>query len=53
MEFKWDETKRLANLDRHGIDCIDVPDIFDGDIVTVEDDRYGYGEQRFVSFGLL
>jgi uncharacterized DUF497 family protein len=53
MEFEWDETKRLANLDKHGIDFIDVPDVFEGDIVTVEDDRYSYGEQRFVTFGLL
>lgn len=27
--------------------------MFDGDIVTIEDDRYSYGEQRFVTFGLL
>ena len=27
--------------------------MFDGDITTVEDDRYSYGEQRFVTFGLL
>jgi uncharacterized protein len=53
VEFEWDEAKRLANLDKHGIDFIDVPEVFDGDIVTVEDDRYGYGEQRFISFGLL
>jgi uncharacterized protein len=53
MEFEWNEAKRLANLDKHGIDFIDVPEVFDGDIVTVEDDRYSYGEQRFVTFGLL
>jgi uncharacterized protein len=53
MEFEWDEAKRLANLDKHGIDFIDIPEIFDGDIVTFEDDRYSYGEQRFVTFGLL
>jgi uncharacterized protein len=53
MEFEWDEAKRLANLDKHGIDFIDVPDVFDGDIVTVEDDRYSYGEQRFITFGIL
>ena len=53
MEFEWDEAKRLANLDRHGVDFIDVPAVFDGDIVTVEDDRYSYGELRFVTFGLL
>lgn len=53
MEFVWDETKRLGNLRKHGIDFIDVPEVFDGDTVTVEDDRYSYGEQRFITFGLL
>lgn len=53
MEFEWDEAKRLANLRKHGIDFVDVPAVFDGDIVTVEDDRYNYGEQRFITLGLL
>jgi uncharacterized DUF497 family protein len=53
MEFEWDEDKRLANLRKHGIDFIDVPVVFDGDIVTVEDERFSYGEQRFVTLGLL
>ena len=46
MKFEWDETKRL-------IDFIDVPMVFDEDILTVEDKRFDYGEQRFVTFGLL
>lgn len=53
MEFAWDEAKRLINIGKHGIDFIDVPAVFDGYTVTVEDDRYSYGEQRFVTFGLL
>jgi uncharacterized protein len=53
MEFEWDEDKRLANIKNHGIDFVDVSEVFDGDIFTVEDDRYSYGEQRFVTFGLL
>ena len=53
MEFEWDKTKRLTNLSKHGINFIDVPLVFDGEIVTVEDERFSYGEQRFVSFGLL
>jgi len=53
MEYEWDEAKRLANLRKHGIDFTDVKIVFDGDILTVEDDRYSYGEQRFVTFGLL
>jgi uncharacterized protein len=59
MEFEWDEDKRLANIKNNGIDFIDVSEVFDGDIFTVEDDsrsgrrcqRYSYGEQRFVTFG--
>ncbi|NJK65544.1 MAG: BrnT family toxin [Microcoleus sp. SU_5_3] len=53
MEFEWDETKRITNLRNHGIDFVDVRAVFDGDTLTVEDDRYSYGEQRFVAFGLL
>ncbi|MCT7983973.1 BrnT family toxin [Laspinema sp. A4] len=53
MEFEWDETKRLTNLRKHGIDFIDVSIIFDGNILTVEDERFNYGEQRLVTFGLL
>ncbi|QCS48598.1 BrnT family toxin [Picosynechococcus sp. PCC 11901] len=53
MKYEWDPTKRLTNLRKHGIDFIDVPAIFEGQIITVEDTRYDYGEQRFVTFGLL
>lgn len=53
MEFEWDEDKRLANIKNHGIDFSDVSEVFDGDVFTIEDDRYSYGEQRFVTFGLL
>lgn len=53
MEFEWDEEKRLSNLRKHGIDFLDVPSVFDADSVTVEDDRYNYGKQRFIIFGLL
>jgi uncharacterized protein len=53
MEFEWDESKQTSNLRKHGIDFSDVPTIFDGSIVTVEDERFDYGEERFVTFGLL
>lgn len=51
--FEWDEAKRHANLARHGIDFVDVLEVFEGDTVTLEDDRFDYGETRFVTFGLL
>ncbi|MBD2309519.1 BrnT family toxin [Chroococcidiopsis sp. FACHB-1243] len=53
MKYEWDEAKRLAKIGKHGIDFLDIPDVFDGDILTVEDDRYSYGEQRFITLGLL
>jgi uncharacterized protein len=53
MKFEWDETKRRLNLQRHGIDFVDVPQIFDGDTVTIEDIRLDYGETRYISLGLL
>ncbi len=53
MEFEWDENKRLANIRKHRIDFIDVEAVFEGDTVTVEDDRFDYGEERFITFGLL
>ena len=31
MEFEWDERKRLANIDKHGFDFIDVWELFAGD----------------------
>jgi uncharacterized protein len=51
--YAWDEAKRVANLQKHGIDFRDARAIFEGHTVTIEDDRQGYGEQRFVTFGLL
>lgn len=53
MKFEWNESKRLFNIRKHGIDFSDVPVVFEGLIVTVEDERFDYGEQRFVTFGWL
>ena len=53
MEFEWDESKRISNLRKHGVDFTDVPAVFAGAIVTIEDDRFDDGEERFVTFGLL
>jgi uncharacterized DUF497 family protein len=53
MRFEWDEEKRAANLRKHGIDFVGVETVFDGYTVTMEDDRWSYGEQRLVTFGVL
>ena len=53
MEFTWSKAKRAANLKAHGLDFVDAPLVFDGLTFTFEDDRFSYGEQRFVTLGLL
>ncbi len=53
MKYEWDEAKRVANIHKHGIDFIDASVIFNRDILTIEDNRYNYGKQRFVTLGLL
>ncbi len=53
MKFTWSERKRSINLREHGLDFVDAPSVFDGLTFTFEDDRLAYGEQRFVTLGLL
>lgn len=53
MEFTWSETKREANIKAHGLDFVDTESVFEGVTFTFEDDRFSYGEQRFVTLGML
>lgn len=53
MEFQWDEVKRMWNLRDHGIDFVEIDRAFEGETVTILDNRFNYGEERFVTFGLL
>ena len=53
MRFTWSERKRAINLKEHGLDFIDAPRVFEGLTFSYEDDRFAYGEQRFITLGLL
>jgi len=53
MEFTWSEAKRAANIKAHGLDFVEATSVFEGVTFTFEDDRFSYGEQRFVTLGLL
>lgn len=53
IEFTWSETKRAANVKAYGLDFADAVGVFEGVTFTFEDDRFSYGEQRFVTLGLL
>lgn len=51
MKFEWDEKKRLANLEKHGIDFRNVPEIFYNPYLSWKDDRHDYGEVREIIIG--
>ena len=53
MRFTWSERKRAINLREHGLDFLDAPRVFEGLTFTYEDDRFAYGEQRFITLDLL
>lgn len=52
MDFEWDEQKRQMNIKKHGIDFFDIPEVFEGDTVTIPDERFDYGEKRFIAIGI-
>ena len=49
----WDGSKRKKNLKDHGIDFADLEGFFDSDLLTREDTRQTYAEQRFQSIGVF
>lgn len=49
----WDEPKRAKNLKDHGIDFAGLEEFFDGDLLTREDTREAYFEQRLQSIGVF
>ena len=55
MRFEWDQAKRRSNLRDHRIDfaAVEKERIFAGDTVTLLDDRFKYGERRFLTLGML
>jgi uncharacterized DUF497 family protein len=53
MRFLWHDPKRQANLKKHSMDFADAERIFAGPTFTFEDAREDYGEQRWVTLGLL
>ena len=51
--FEWDERKRRANLEKHGLDFDDVRRFEWETAVTFVDDRRDYGEARYRAYGYL
>jgi uncharacterized DUF497 family protein len=53
VRFERDEAKRKANIAKHGIDFLDVPDMFTSLMLVAQDSRKDYGETRKIGFGLI
>jgi len=51
--YEWDEEKRRLNFSKHGLSFEDAEIVFSGPCVTFEDSRYDYGEERYITLGLL
>lgn len=52
LEFEWDPAKAEANFRKHGVTFDQAMGVFyDPMMVTIEDDRFAYGELREIAFG--
>ena len=49
--FEWDEDKRLANIRKHGIDFLDMANLFKHRMLEKIDERENYGEERIIALG--
>jgi hypothetical protein len=52
MKFEWDEAKRLANIEKHGVDFLDAAMMLCDMPWLEEDSRRNYGETRCRAAGI-
>lgn len=53
MQYEWDEDKRAANLIRHEVDFAAAADFAWDTAIETIDDRFDYGEKRWVALGRI
>lgn len=53
MEITFDPAKNTANINKHHIDLSACGAVFNAPMLTIEDSRLAYGEQRLQSLGWL
>lgn len=53
MKFEWDEAKNESNIRKHEVDFADAVSIFSQTSLTEYDDRTDYGEDRWITIGML
>ena len=53
MEFEWDENKDALNLQNHHMGLSEGISVFDDtNRLDFEDDRFDYGEERYITIGM-
>ena len=53
MELEFDEEKRRLTLINRGLDFDHANHLFEGCHFTSEDNRFDYGETRYISIGMI
>lgn len=53
MQIEFDSTKQARTLAERGLDFRDAQQVFAGISVTIADTRDHYGEDRFLTVGLM
>ena len=51
MKFEWDEKKRQANLEKHGVDFVAASTLWSNFMLIIEDTRMDYQESRYIGLG--
>jgi uncharacterized DUF497 family protein len=49
----FDPAKRVRTIEDRGLDFADAAEVFTGRNLTVEDNRFEYGEVRYSTVGML
>ncbi len=53
MQYEWDEQKNQQNIIKHGVDFSLTACFEWSEAKVIEDDRFDYGEARFIAHGLI
>jgi hypothetical protein len=52
MKFEWDESKKISNLEKHGISFEEAKTVFDNPLAAIFDDpQHSIGEIREIIIG--
>lgn len=53
IRIEFDPAKDAANRAKHGVSLADARLVLAGDLIEQSDDRFSYGEDRFIAVGFL